>query len=90
MTSAREYDMEAVYQIHAWGKLDPSWSQRLADMQILPQPNGETLIAGPIADQAALYGLLSRMRDLGLVLISVQRQDQNPQPDPHPNPTNVG
>jgi hypothetical protein len=73
MTSAREYDLEAIYEIRVWGKMDSRWSRRLADMEILPQRNGETLIAGPVADQAALYGLLSRMRDLGLVLISVQR-----------------
>ena len=73
MTSAREYDHQAIYQIRVWGKLDPRWSRRLSDMEILPQSDGETLITGPVADQAALYGLLSRMRDLGLVLISVQR-----------------
>jgi hypothetical protein len=73
MTGAREYDVQAVYEIRVLGKLDPRWSRRLADMQILAQPGGETLITGPVADQAALYGLLSRMRDLGLVLISLQR-----------------
>ena len=73
MSSVREYDVEAVYEIRVWGKLDPRWSRRLADMEVLPQQSGETLITGPVADQAALYGLLSRMRDLGLVLISVQR-----------------
>ena len=74
MTSARQYDVEAVYEILVWGKLDPRWSRRLADMEILAQQSGETLITGPVADQAALYGLLSRMRDLGLVLILVQRK----------------
>ena len=73
MTGAREYDLQAVYEIRVWGKLDPRWSRRLADMEIVAQPDGETLITGLVADQAALYGLLSRMRDLGLVLISVQR-----------------
>jgi len=42
-------------------------------MQIIPQPNGECMLTGPIRDQAALYGAISRMRDLGLVLISVHR-----------------
>jgi len=73
MTGAREYDVQADYEIRVQGKLDPHWSRRLADMRVLPQSGGETLITGPVADQAALYGLLSRMRDLGLVLISVQR-----------------
>jgi hypothetical protein len=73
MTSAKDFDVEAVYEIRVWGKLDPRWSRRLADMEIVPRHDGETLITGPVADQSALYGLLSRMRDLGLVLISVQR-----------------
>jgi hypothetical protein len=76
MTSAREYDVEAEYEIRVWNKLDTRWSRRLADMQVIPQQSGETLLRGPVADQAALYGLLSRMRDLGLVLISVQRTSQ--------------
>ena len=42
-------------------------------MQIIPKPDGNTLIRGPIADQAVLYGAINRMRDLGMVLISVQR-----------------
>jgi len=75
MTGAREYDAQAVYEICVFGKLDPRWSRRLYDMQISALPDGETLIAGPVADQSALYGLLSRMRDLGLVLISVRRTE---------------
>jgi hypothetical protein len=73
MTRAQDYDVQAVYDIRVWGKLDSRWSRRLSDMQIVPQPDGETLITGPVADQAALYGLLGRMRDLGLVLVSLQR-----------------
>ena len=56
--------------------LDPQaqrWSRWFADLSIIPQPNGCSLFTGPIADQAALYGVISRMRDLGLVLISVHR-----------------
>jgi hypothetical protein len=77
MTSAREYDAEATYEVRVRGRLDTRWSRRLADMEIVPQPNGDSLITGPVADQAALYGLLSRMRDLGLVLISVHRIPQD-------------
>ena len=73
MANGREYDLEATYEIRVRGRLDQRWSKRLAGMEIVPQPDGETLIAGAVADQAALYGLISRMRDLGLVLISVQR-----------------
>jgi hypothetical protein len=71
MTNGREYDRPAVYEIVVKGKLDSRWSRWFADLQIIPQPNGCSLITGPIADQAALYGVISRMRDLGMVLISV-------------------
>jgi hypothetical protein len=73
MTGTRTYDLQATYEIRVGGRLDSRWSQRLAGLKVLPQPNGESLLRGPVADQAALYGLLSRMRDLGLVLISVRR-----------------
>jgi hypothetical protein len=73
MTGSRAYDREATYEIRVGGRLDPRWSQRLAGLEVLPQPEGESLLRGPVADQAALYGLLSRLRDLGVVLISVLR-----------------
>jgi hypothetical protein len=73
MSNGREYDRPAVYEILIRGKLDSQWSRWFADLQIVPQPDGNTLITGPIADQAALYGVISRMRDLGIVLIAVHR-----------------
>jgi hypothetical protein len=73
MTSGREYDRPALYEIRVRGKLDATWSRWFANLAIVPQPDGESLLFGPIADQAALYGVFSRMRDLGLVLISVHR-----------------
>jgi hypothetical protein len=73
MTRVWEYDSEGIYKILVRGNLDTRWSRWFADLQIIPQPDGNTLITGPIADQAALYGVISRMRDLGMVLISVER-----------------
>jgi hypothetical protein len=73
MTNGREYDKPAVYEIVVKGKLDSRWSRLFTDLQIIPQPDGNSLLTGPIADQSALYSVISRMRDLGLVLISVQR-----------------
>ena len=73
MSSEREYDSPAIYKIRVKGNLDARWSRWFANMQIIPQPNGECLLTGPIRDQAALYGAISRLRDLGLVLISVHR-----------------
>ena len=71
MTTDRAYDMPGIYEIVIRGKLDTHWSRWFAGLQIIPQPDGNTLLTGPIADQAALYGVISRMRDLGMVLISV-------------------
>jgi hypothetical protein len=73
MSSGREFDRPAIYEIRVKGKLDARWSRWFANLQIMPQPDGESLLTGPIRDQAALYGVISRMRDLGLVLISVHR-----------------
>ena len=73
MTNGREYDKPAVYEIVVKGKLDSRWSRWFADLQIIPQPDGNTLVTGPITDQSALFGVISLLRDLGLVLISVLR-----------------
>jgi len=73
MIGGREYDQPANYEIRIKGTLDARWSSWFANMQIIPQPSGECLLTGPIRDQAALYGTISRLRDLGLVLISVHR-----------------
>jgi hypothetical protein len=73
MAGGREYDRPAIYEIRVKGKLDARWSSWFANMQIIPQPSGECLLTGPIRDQAALYGAISRLRDLGLVLISIHR-----------------
>ena len=73
MTSGRAYDRPAIYEIRVQGRLDARWSSWFANMQIIPQSDGECLLIGPIRDQAALYGAISRLRDLGLVLISIYR-----------------
>ena len=63
----------AVYQIQITGHLDEGWSDWFEGLQIETRAHGETCIAGPIADQAALHGILNRIFDLGLALISVRR-----------------
>jgi hypothetical protein len=57
------------------GVLDAHWSSWFDGLQITNEPSGVTVIAGPVADQAALHGLLVRIHDLGLPLISVHRID---------------
>jgi hypothetical protein len=61
-----------VYQICVKGHLDERWLRWLDGMTISQESNGETVISGEM-DQASLHGVLNRIRDLGLELISVQR-----------------
>jgi hypothetical protein len=60
------------YEIRVQGRLGPEWSGWLGDMAISLAPNGETVLNGPVSDQAALYGILIKIRDLGIPLLSVQ------------------
>jgi len=60
------------YEIRVEGLLDQRWTAWFEGMQI-DSDNSQTVISGPVADQAALYGLLNKVRDRGLVLISVRR-----------------
>jgi hypothetical protein len=61
------------YQICIDGQLDQRWFDAFESLCVAHTPNGETLISG-VMDQSALYGILNRIRDLGLALISVQRR----------------
>lgn len=64
-------DQPLVYQIRLKGHLGPQWAEWFGGLSIRPQENGETLLSGPLADQAALHGLLRKVRDLGMPLLSV-------------------
>jgi len=75
MTDGREFDQQGVYQIRVKGNLDQKWSDWFDGFTINAQANNETLLTGPVADQAALHGLLARIRDLGLPLLSVKRSE---------------
>ncbi len=58
-------------EIRVKGQIDERWSDWFAGLTITHTDQGETVLTGPVVDQAALYGLLSRLRDLGLPLVSV-------------------
>lgn len=60
------------YEIRVQGHLRPEWTTWFDDLVVRPQAE-ETVLTGPVADQAALYGLLKRVRDLGLPLLSVNQ-----------------
>ena len=68
-------DESSVYQIRVKGILDEKWSDWFGGLAVVPQAHGYTLLTGPVRDQAALHGLLVRIRDLGLPLVSVKQAD---------------
>ena len=65
--------MADIYQIRIKGHLDLRWSDWFDGLTVTHMENGETILSGPIRDQAALYGLLAKLRDLGLPLLAVTR-----------------
>jgi len=65
------------YQIIIQGLISESWSPYFSEMTLTAEPTGVTRLCGEIADQSALHGLLNKIRDLNLKLISVQLLDSN-------------
>ena len=64
-----------IYEIRVKGLLDEQWSGWFGGLTIVPQVSGETLLTGPVRDQAALHGLIIKIRDMGLPLLSIKRID---------------
>jgi hypothetical protein len=62
-----------IYQIRLKGHLGRQWTDWFEGLSITLEEHGDTLLTGPVVDQAALYGLLRKVRDLGLPLLSVMR-----------------
>ena len=62
-----------IYQIKIKGHLDNKWSDWFGSMTISLEENEETVVTGPVVDQAELHGLLKQVRDLGMPLVSVNR-----------------
>ncbi|MDX1416398.1 MAG: hypothetical protein R3293_19520 [Candidatus Promineifilaceae bacterium] len=75
MKHMRDQGKQTFYRIRIKGILDPCWSEWFDGMEVTPQESGETLLAGPVRDQAALHGLLAKVRDMGMSLLSVERID---------------
>ena len=69
--SAEEYHESGWYEIRLKGHLDTRWADQFDQMSFIHASDGTTILAGPVVDQAALYGLLRKVRDLGLPLVSV-------------------
>ena len=73
--STEEYHEPGRYEIRLKGHLDNRWADQFENMSFTHASNGTTILAGPLVDQAALYGLLRKVRDLGLPLLSVVQVD---------------
>lgn len=64
---------EAIYEIRIAGQLEPHWAAWFADMEVRQTALNQTILYGTITDQSALHGVLEKIRDLGLTLLSVNR-----------------
>jgi hypothetical protein len=64
-----------VYQIRITGHLNPQWTDWFDGMSIAQEDNGDTLLTGVVVDQAALHSLLKKVRDLGMILVSINRME---------------
>jgi hypothetical protein len=70
--------MATRYEIRVKGHLPQYWSKWLDGLTITHAPNGETLLTGPLRDQAELFGVMMKARDLGLALLSVNQVEPEP------------
>ena len=86
----RDAGQPMVYQIKIKGHLGPQWTEWFGGLTITLEEDGDTLLTGPVVDQAALYGLLRKVRDLGLRLVSISciEPEQADEPDVKPHCAN--
>ena len=87
-TSAGQATTQGRYEIRLKGQLDSRWATWFDGMTLSTDSDGTTLLEGPVVDQAALHGLLAKLRDLGLPLVSVSQTTPAP-PDPETSPPGV-
>jgi hypothetical protein len=66
-----DHDEPGLYEIRIKGHLDDRWTPSFGGLTFTLEENGDTVLTGPVVDQAALHGLLRKVRDLGMPLISV-------------------
>ncbi len=72
-TRKQEHAEGRLYEIRVHGHLDDRWTGWFEGFTLTLEQNGDTLISGQVTDQAALFGLLRKVRDTGMPLVSVQR-----------------
>ena len=73
MSSDTGPDQPTTFQVRIKGHLGPEWTNWFGGLAITLENNGDTLLTGLVVDQAGLHGLLRRVRDLGMPLVSVSR-----------------
>ena len=73
-----QVNQPVIYQIRVQGHLGRQWADRFEELSITLEDDGTTLLTGPLVDQAALHGILRRIRDLGIRLIAVNSVGSNP------------
>ena len=83
VNSGADADQPTLYEIRIKGQLDHQWTDSFGGLAITLQPNGDTLLSGPIVDQAALHGVLRKVRDLGMPLLSIRPRDSQSNRDHH-------
>lgn len=71
-----------IYHIRIQGHLGRQWAGRFEELSITLEDDGTTLLTGPVVDQAALHGILKRIRDLGITLISINSTGASPNNSP--------
>ena len=77
MAEVIDLNQPTIYQIRVKSHLSSDWTDWFEGLTITPESDGDTLITGPVVDQAALYGLLKKVRDLGMPLISLNPIQSN-------------
>jgi hypothetical protein len=83
--STEDHHEPGQYEIRLKGHLDTRWADQFVGLSFTHASDGTTILAGPLVDQAALYGLLRKVRDLGLPLVSVILIDPKPANGPDGN-----
>ena len=80
--SKKKNEKTLIYQVRIEGQFDQQWTDWFEGLTVTQEEDGTTLLTGPIVDQSALHGLLKKVRDLGIPLISVNRMETTGSPSP--------
>ena len=77
MSAGTTRDEPGAYEVRVGRHLDDRWAEWFGDLTMIREPDGTTTLRGRVADQAALHGILMKIRDLGMVLLAVRAIDDS-------------